>query len=301
MQVIHSCPLDDLAYGGNEFWRLTDVDMSRVSAIQLYQIERSLTERDRTILSTLRQLRYMKTNQFQRLFYPQVIAKPYAAARATSRNLTRLYNLGLISHLPQRIGGVRAGSQGLIWHLTELGVRLLDLGTEREGKRKSQLEPSPTFLRHTIAVAEVYVQITEICRREASKRLDRLEVEPECWRSYERKGKPISLRPDLYAKIISGEYFDHLFIEVDLDTESVPIIVEKCRRYHEYYQTGQEQRAHGVFPLALWIVPTEERRQKMMVALKEAFGSRYPHIFHVIIPYELHSVLRDGAPEEAMV
>ena len=55
------------------------------------------------------------------------------------------------------------------------------------------LEPSPLFLRHTIAVTETYVQITELCRRDPDMKLIRMDVEPLCWRGYEKAGKMISL------------------------------------------------------------------------------------------------------------
>lgn len=273
--------------------------MSRlITAAELYRIESNLTKRDRDILSTLRMLRYAKTDQLQRLFYPQLITKPYAAIRATRRNLTRLMNFGLISHLPQVIGGVRGGAQGMVWHLTEQGARLLDLGTEREGKRKRRLGPSPTFLRHTIAVAEAYTQIAELCQREASMKLVSLSIEPMCWRGYEKAGKQISLRPDLYAETVADGYLYSWFIEMDLDTEALPVIVEKCKRYLEYYRTGREQQATGVFPLVVWLVPTEDRKQKMREVIKKTFQNRQARIFLVITPGGLHSVLRNGAEEE---
>ena len=272
--------------------------MSRpITAAELYRIENNLTDRDRSILATLRMLRYAKTNQLQRLFYP-ILTTHIAATSAVSRNLNRLKEYGMIAHLPKQIGGVRGGSQTLVWHLTEQGARLLALGTEREGKRKRHLMPSPTFLRHTIAVTETYVQITELCRRDPDMKLIRMDVEPLCWRGYEKAGKVISLRPDLYVDTVSGGYLYSWFIEMDLSTESVQMIVDKCKRYYEYYRTGKEQQATGVFPLVIWLVPTSERKQKMTEAIREAFKDRYEHLFLVIIPQELHQILKAGAPEE---
>lgn len=270
------------------------------TAAQLYQIENNLTDRDRIILVTLRTLRFAKTDQLQRLFYPQVIDKPYAAIRATRRNLARLQNLGLILHLPQIIGGVRAGAQGMVWYLTELGARLLDLGTEQEGKRKRRLSPSSTFLRHTIAVTETYVQITEYCRTEPNMKLVCLEVEPRCWRGYEKAGKQISLRPDLYAETVADGYLYSWFLEMDLGTETGAVILEKCRRYLEYYRTGKEQHATGVFPIVLFIVPTAARKQKIVDDIKNAFAGRNAHIFLVVTPAELHRILKTGAQEEKL-
>ncbi len=273
--------------------------MNRISTLELGRIELTLTEHDREILLTLRRLRYAKTDQLRRLFFPALNRSLQASKTATLKKLNRFKKLGLVNHFPREYNTARYGSQMLIWHLTEAGLRLLDLGTE-DGKRKRALEPSAIFLRHTIAVAETYVQITEICRAEENMRLDHIQVEPECWRAFTKDGKEISLRPDLYSKTISGKYFDHTFIEMDLATEAIPDIITKCKRYHEYYLTNKEQHAAGVFPLVLWIVPTEERKQKMIEGIKGFFGNRYAHIFIVITPEELHRVLRDGAREDEL-
>ena len=270
--------------------------MSELTASQLEQIRSRLTDRDKRLLTFMRGLRYMKTEQVRRLFYPQTENDTLHATKVrTFKTLNRLMGYSLVDQYEKRIGGIRAGSKGIIWHVTESGARLLNLGTEQQNLRKRFLEPAPTFLRHTIAVTETFVQIVEICRDDPVMKLKNIQVEPDCWRDYAKNGKSISLRPDLYAKIITGEYFDHLFIEMDLDTEAPSAVVEKCRRYHEYYKTGTEQKNSGVFPLVLWIVPDEKRKVRLVAAIREAFKNRYPHIFHVIVPEELEAVLRDGA------
>lgn len=273
--------------------------MPRLTIAQLESIRSDLTDRDKRILLFMRNLHYMKTDQVRRVFYPLEEGKtPLSRTVSASKNLNRLKGLGLISHLEKRAGGIKSGAKGLIWHITEAGARLLYLGTDMQNARKRQLEPSPTFLRHTIAVTETFVQVVEICRDDPVMKLSRIEVEPDCWRDYQKSGKSISLRPDLYVKTTTGEYFDHIFIEVDLDTESPTAIVEKCRRYLEYYQTGKEQKAYGAFPLVLWIAPDVKRKDRMKEAITHSFPSRFPHIFSVIVPAELESVLRDGVEKE---
>ena len=273
--------------------------MPRLTIAQLESIRSDLTDRDKRILLFMRNLHYMKTDQVRRVFYPLEEGKtPLSRTVSASKNLNRLKGLGLISHLEKRAGGIKSGAKGLIWHITEAGARLLYLGTDMQNARKRQLEPSPTFLRHTIAVTETFVQVVEICRDDPVMKLSRIEVEPDCWRDYQKSGKSISLRPDLYVKTTTGEYFDHIFIEVDLDTESPSAIVEKCRRYLEYYQIGKEQKAYGAFPLVLWIAPDVKRKDRMKEAIAHSFPSRFPHIFSVIVPAELESVLRDGVEKE---
>lgn len=274
--------------------------MTKMTTARLEYIRSTLTERDQRLLSFMRNLRFMKTDQVRRIFYSEEDKTLHARKVATFKTLNRLKNLGLVSHLEKRIGGVRAGSEGLIWFVTEAGARLLSLGKEPDDFRSRVLEPVPVFLRHTIAVTEVFVMAFEICRDDPVMKLSRAEVEPDCWRSYQKNGKSISLRPDLYVRTNTGDYNDHLFIEMDLDTEAPTAIIEKCRRYLEYYQTGREQKTSGAFPLVLWIVQDVNRKAKIENAIKTSFRNRFPHIFFIIVPEELETVLRDGVEKEKL-
>jgi len=235
----------------------------------------------------------MRTRQIQRLFFTDN-SSSRAKLSATMRVLERLSNFGLVDHLPRAIGGNGRGSEGKIWHLTEAGLRLLDLGAVKEKKRTRYLEPSTSFLRHTIAISEAFVQVTEICRMSEAMSLSHIDVEPECWRAFQKNGKTVSLRPDLYAETISGKFEYHWFIEMDLATEDIPTILEKCFRYEEYYQTRAEQNTEGIFPYVLWIVPDEERKRKISEALAKDVGRHCVKLNIVITPNRLWTILTEG-------
>ncbi|MBR3122416.1 replication-relaxation family protein [Candidatus Saccharibacteria bacterium] len=277
----------------------------RVSRLKLAEIELQLTEKDRNILTALRTLSFMRTDQIKRLFFNPKNQQevPRAYATATTRALNRLMNKGLIQHLPRVVGGIRKGSQGRIWYLTEAGQRLLNLG-KTEARQKVNL-PSSMFLRHTLAVAECYTQFVTICRCKTeddegqSLELVDIALEPDCWREYEKNGRRISLRPDMSAVTASGEYKDFWFVEMDLATEVVQDILRKCKRYCEYYETGIEQNKTGVFPVVLFIVPDENRKERLEEAISDMKVSR-PRLFLIIVPDELEGVLRSGAPTERL-
>ena len=74
------------------------------------------------------------------------------ARRAAARELRKLKDYGLVNTLERRIGGTRAGSGSLIWHLTEAGERFLAIGSSEQYTRRRYLEPSRMFLRHSLAV-----------------------------------------------------------------------------------------------------------------------------------------------------
>lgn len=264
----------------------------RLSRQQLEEAATRLSGRDREILTAAQRYRYLLTGQIQRLYFTGSTT-PTAAHRAATRALRRLKELGLLDHLARRIGGVRAGSGGLVWHLTHAGERLLYLENHTLTPTKRFSEPSPYFLAHTLAVADIAVQLTELCRRQHTLKLTTLQPEPDCWRTFSEYGALQSLKPDLFAITVSGQYEDRWFIEVDLDTESSNKIIDKCERYHKYYRSGLEQRESGVFPLTVWIVPSMERKEKLITHIRKAFDKQ-PRLFAVITADELEPLVRQG-------
>ena len=237
------------------------------------------------------------TGQIGRLLFTDA-ANLSAGLRAASRNLKKLNELGLISSLSRRIGGVRAGSGSFIWHLTHAGERLLRLHDNRAFPVRRHCEPSPFFLAHTLAVAEIAIKFTEICR-EHEPQITALQLEPECWRAYSSAGVSLSLKPDLYAATTTEEYEDRYFIEVDLDAESPAKIIEKCQKYHAYYRSGLEQEESEMFPLTVWIVPSDSRKEKLIRHLKKAFDKQ-AKLFAIITCDELEHLILNGGDREML-
>lgn len=269
----------------------------RISKRQLMELDVSLGSRDKEILRSIQRHRYLMTGQVQRLLFTDAVS-PSAALRAASRSLKKLKSLGLVGSLSRRIGGVRAGSGSLIWHITHAGERLLRLHGCRPYASKRFFEPSPYFLAHTLAVAEASIRIMEICNT-AKLELSALQPEPECWRSYSERGRQVSLKPDLYAAVTSPEYEDRYFLEIDLDTESSAKVIEKCQKYHAYYRSGLEQKEHGMFPLTVWIVPSAKRKEHLTAHIHPAFSGQ-PRLFIVITDDELEHLILEGGDRDAL-
>lgn len=262
----------------------------RLSRQQLEAVLASLSERDIEVIASIQRYRYLLTSQLQRLYFSDA-STPTAGLRAASRSLKKLRELGLIDHLARRIGGVRAGSGAMVWYLTHAGERLIYLHSRKLTPTKRFFEPSPYFLAHTLAVAEVAVQLTELCRDHRGMELSNLQPEPDCWRTYSECGSILVLKPDLFAVTLSDQYEDRWFFEIDLDTESPVKVVEKCEKYHRYYRSGLEQKESEVFPLTVWIVPTAERKERLIAHIREAFDKQ-PKLFAVITNQELAYLIR---------
>lgn len=286
--IIHNCNASD-----------AESVRRRYSRQQLEELLPLLKERDLQILTAIRQCRFFTSQQVCRLIFLGK-APSIANTRAANRNLKKLRELNLIAVVEHTRGGVRGGSSTIVWYLTEAGERLLRLADHDKSERRARVvDPSKRFIRHTLAVAECSMQIREICERHDNLTLEALELEPACWRPYTHIGKVVSLKPDLYAQTLGGEYEDRWFIEVDLATESLSTIIEQCRRYHEYYRSGLEQEEFGVFPLTVWIVPSNTRKEALRDMIRKTFDKLAP-LFAVITPDELESLLLQELGKEAL-
>jgi hypothetical protein len=249
-----------------------------VSARGVARLRERLSDRDLAIIRQVADLRLMSGRQIQALHFPasQHLSE-LAATRARQRVVTRLCRDRLLSALQRRVGGVRAGSAGLVLALGPVGQRIVAPG----GTRQRLYEPSARFFDHTLAIAQLVVDVSLAGQR---KLLDLLEVqaEPSCWRDFASHGGRRWLRPDAFLVLGSGEYELRWFIEVDRATEGLPVIVRKCRLYADYYQSGREQASGGVFPRVAWVVPDDARAERLRDAI--ARDRRLPEGLFVVTP-----------------
>lgn len=225
-----------------------------------------LSDRDKAVLQALRDHRLLTTALIRRLHFAHGPGERHssqaAASGATMRVLSRLEGRGLVGRLHRRIGGVRAGSSGIVWQLGATGERLLR-SLHGETKRRRYLEPSHAFVAHTLETAELAVRLRELEQAGAMEVLA-LEPEPVCWRAFlSPQGTQAWLKPDLFAITASGDFEDHWFIEADRATEHPGVILRKALVYQRYAATGAHQGEHGLFPVVLWVVPNEQRKQAL--------------------------------------
>ena len=78
---------------------------------------------------------------------------------------------------------------------------------------------------------------------------------------------------------------------MDLGTESLSQILDKCNMYLRYYYTGIEQKATGMFPLVVWIVKDADRKNGIKEYIREKLNGQ-PKMFLVITPDELEKMIR---------
>lgn len=271
---------------------MTTVATTRVGHRQLHAITDQLDATDRELLALLAMHRFATTRQLAEItnFDNRYISE-HSALRQTTRRLNRHRRLRLVDRLERRIGGIRAGSTGYIWHLTEPGHRMLrilhpssssDAGSMT--RRRRHTSPSYTFLAHTLAITETRLIIQHAIQA-AGGSLTLVRTEPDCWRTWlDPGGGTRWLKPDLevITRTAGGDE-DHWLLEIDLGTENPARLIAKCHDYQTHFNTGVHQARYGYYPQVVWVMNEQRRAEwlrqhivddpRLMIALFEVIGS----------------------------
>ena len=235
--------------------------------------------------------RFATTTQLARLTAPEY-ASSASALRQTQRHLASLAQQRLLTSLERRVGGWQGGSAVTIWAATTRGHRRVaaDEGEEEVPRRQRPREVSTTFLDHLLAITEVRTGIEEAVRQETDTEAA-VALEPDCWRTaLSPSGQVQVLRPDLAVTITSPAYEDRYLMEVDRATENPGRVIATCWRYQEH----QAQASDGdVFPLVVWLVPTDRRRHRLERAIAHSTGL-LRDLFRVIRLDQLPTLIHGG-------
>lgn len=256
----------------------------------------TISSRDHDVLLSIEQHQFLATRHIEALHFADIA--PTARSRIARRTLGRLRALRVIGVLERKVGGIKAGSEALIYFVDTVGDRLLH---PRRGQRARRIhEPSARFLRHRLAIADAHTQLITADRTGQLELVDS-SVEPASWRTHTGVGGArLTLKPDLYAETATdGDLVHAWFIEVDLGTESIPTLIKKCREYEAYRQTGVEQDRHGAFPLVVWSITHRDpaKAERRREALTEAIAKDRllpSALFRVAAPEELLPLIRNG-------
>ncbi|MEX5635783.1 replication-relaxation family protein [Parafrankia sp. FMc2] len=242
---------------------------ARQSPAMVERLVDQLSPRDRAILHDLAKTRVLTGNQFTRLHFQDLSTT--SRDRTRRKVLERLASHDLVTPLERTIGGARAGSSGLVFALGVTGQRalpLLDIATDTASlptRARRPWTPGQSFLKHTLAISELYVQLHE-AQAASQLTLVRFAVEAAAWWP---DGAGGLIKPDASVCLVSDDVEDSWFLEVDRATESPVTLGRKLRRYVDFARTGQ-LGPDGVTPRVLLTVPHERRMrdvQQLMARL----------------------------------
>lgn len=263
------------------------------TAKRLADLERTLTPRERAIISSLDRLRVATTAQLRRIDFHDLT--PRSAARQAPAVLASLAARQVVAKLERQVGGVRAGSRAAVWSLDLAGQRLASACGPAGGPTRKPWTPGLAFLAHRLAVSECYASLAESCRTGAADLLD-FDAEPLCWRRYASPyGGTRSLKPDAYVRLGVGEVERGSFVEINRATESRATLTGKLRAYRQYWETGREQDRRGYFPRVVFAVPDEDRKAVLVDLYAAQPEDTWP-LWRVVLAGDLTEALIGGKP-----
>lgn len=278
------------ANSANDSPKQRDGTVKRVSAARVRRVGASLTDLDRQVVEILDTVNLATAGQLRRVLWGDGTSQ----ARQSRRQLAKLTELQVVARLGRRIGGAAAGSEGWVYSLDVVGHRL----RERPGRPRRPRTPGLTFLAHTVAITECYVQLREV-EHQGQIELQDFETEPRCWRSFTGPGGTRHiLKPDATVVVGTGPFIDHWYLEIDRATENPQRVADKAAEYVAHYHSGREQALREVYPKVLWVVPDERRKERLVAVL----GAQRPEnwrLFQVCTEDQFKATIAAGAGESA--
>lgn len=248
---------------------------ARIHLRHIEQITERLSARDKDIIDDIHRLRLVTGAQLERLHFTDL--SPASRGRTRRRVLHRLVSWRVLATLPRRVGGVRAGSNGLIYHLDTTGAWLMRLQALAHGHNapRRPTTPSAGLTAHILAVSELYVQLAEHARTSGFQ-VATFQAEPACWWPDDLGGH---LKPDAYALLAAHGYQDAWWIEADRGTEHRPALQRKLMSYLDFAHRGGIGPT-SVLPRVLFTTPTQQRGATL-TALITALPPPAKQLFHV--------------------
>jgi hypothetical protein len=187
---------------------------------------------------------------------PQLIALTRHPERTVDYRLTRLRAAGLVDRTrPYAV----SGSAPFFWWLTRAGARVVEGSSPAPGKAT----PNPLFLRHTAAIAGLYVALLELGPT-VGLELERWLRDEAAWEQWSPPASRAKhLRPDAYLEVsldVDGETTRAgAFLEVDFATMDQVRLRAKVARHREYAHDGAWWGRHPCCPPLLLLTTSEAR------------------------------------------
>jgi hypothetical protein len=223
-----------------------------------------LSERDRAVVKLVGDFRQLAASQVRTLLFADLNSQT-----PLDRTLRRLVESNHLMRLSRLVGGYLGGSGQYVYQLGRAGWRLLDRAGEYWAPKAVNL--------HALAIVDCRVSLAR-AERAGVIDLIRFDTEPGCHRAVGES----HLTPDGYIELKHQGQMLRSWLEVDRGTEHLDKIQEKCERYWRAYTSGQWD---GVFPFVLFVVPGEQRKQKIERVIQAGPGQARK-IFSVCLAVE---------------
>jgi hypothetical protein len=233
-----------------------------------------LTQRDRQVIHTIYEHRFLRRDQIQALLFP--------SRNTANRRLQHLYQHGFLKRLlpPVRLG---EGRPQAIYALDERGADLIaakdGVAREQVRWRKKDNRASYLFLDHTLHINEFRIAIT-LAAKEGRYRVPRWLDERDIKSLGERVPVPgkqrryLPVTPDAFFEVDLGDRRAGFFLEMDMGTMANKRFANKVRAYIIHKTKGYYQTKFGTPSLRVLTVTTSRRRLKNLKRATERAGGR---------------------------
>jgi len=237
-----------------------------------------LTERDKAIILSVYENRFMKRDQIQRLYFAGT------SVPACNMRLKKLYDHRFLDRL---IRPVAVGSKHIVYALdrhgagvvaTTLQVERRSINWNRDHNRVEFL-----FMEHTLAVSEFKVNL-DIAIGETNslellfyfrenKGLQARVSDPS------GKKKYLVVAPDAFFGIRTERGNSFFFLEVDMGTETLKRFANKIIAYKQYWKSGKYKEAYGFNHFRVLTVAESERRLANLIGVAQEVGAKRMFLF----------------------
>ena len=233
-----------------------------------------LTERDKAIILSVYENRFLRRDQIQRLYFADT------SVQACNARLKRLYEHRFIDRV---IRPIAVGSNQIAYalHRGGAGIAAAAHGVDRQSInwKRDHKRVEFLFMEHTLEVAEFRVNLG-LALQEASS-ID--------WLFYSRESKHLQARvpdpagkkkylvvaPDAFFGLKTSEGNSFFFLEVDMGTETLKRFTEKITAYKQYWKTGKYHQDYEFNHFrVLTIAESKQRLSNLIEATRQAGGKQ---------------------------
>lgn len=196
---------------------------------------------------------------------PQLIALVRRPERTVDYRLTRLRHRALVERARPYAA---SGSAPFYWWLTRAGARLVEGTSPAPGKGT----PNPLFLRHTAAIAGLYVALSEV-GNDAGLELAAWRRDEDAWEDWSDYRGSGRIRPDAYVELrLTVDDTDGVagaFVEVDFATMDQARLRAKAARHRRYCTETIWWDRHPCCPALLFVTTSEARVNRFLATAEK--------------------------------
>lgn len=253
-----------------------------------------LQERDLALLEDVWRYRWLTTSQLELLRQSDPDpARRFVSRLPLTRRLKLLFHHGYLG----RLARPRAqGSLEPVYLLDREGAKALRSRFEDAVARPPSVHPKAAALEHLLLVNQVRVALTAACH--LSQRIpsglaapgtptpvEFMAWEPSSWVKFTvsltrvgERERRVTLIPDGFCTLKARGQRLFFFVEADRDTEPKKTLIDKCRTYYRYWQSGGFAHDFKVPPQigfrVLFVVSTPKRAQTLLSGLEQLPAGR---------------------------